>query len=202
MGGFLTYHYGDFTVPTQCQNDSRDLILQHCKNIANGKIVEIGVFGGATLLHIVGSAIANNTILYGIDPFETISLFNGKPETEVSAEIVADSRKLLRNNRQNLENIIDKCNLPIKLLIGESGNTVDQFDDNSIDVIHIDGDHSTDGAYNDFKQFLPKMKKGGLMIGDDYNWLSVKRGIDKFCLEFNLKIIAPGQQGKVLIWIP
>jgi hypothetical protein len=202
MGGFLTYPFREFSVPTQCQNDSRDLILQHCKNISSGIIVEIGVFGGASLLHIVDSAIANDNQLFGIDPFESISIFNGKIESEIPQSIVLDSRNLLKNNRLNLENIIDKCNLPIKLLVGESYNMVNHFDDHSIDVIHIDGDHSTDGVYDDFKKFFPKMKSGGLMIGDDYTWPSVKVGIDNFCDEFGLKLIKPGQYGKVLIYVP
>jgi hypothetical protein len=31
----------------------------------------------------------------------------------------------------------------------------------------IDGDHSYEGVYNDVKNFLPKMRNGGLMTGDD-----------------------------------
>jgi predicted O-methyltransferase YrrM len=41
------------------------------------------------------------------------------------------------------------------------------YEDNSIDFIMIDGDHSYKGVYNDVKNFLPKMRNGGLMTGDD-----------------------------------
>lgn len=41
------------------------------------------------------------------------------------------------------------------------------YQDGSIDFIMIDGDHSYEGVYNDVKNFLPKMRSGGLMAGDD-----------------------------------
>jgi predicted O-methyltransferase YrrM len=41
------------------------------------------------------------------------------------------------------------------------------YADNSIDFIMIDGDHSYEGVYNDITNFLPKMRSGGLMTGDD-----------------------------------
>jgi predicted O-methyltransferase YrrM len=41
------------------------------------------------------------------------------------------------------------------------------YEDASIDFIMIDGDHSYEGVYNDVKNFLPKMRSGGLMVGDD-----------------------------------
>jgi hypothetical protein len=45
--------------------------------------------------------------------------------------------------------------------------------DNSLDWIYIDGDHSYKGVMDDLEHYYPKMKKGGYIIGDDYdqvNW--------------------------------
>lgn len=39
-----------------------------------------------------------------------------------------------------------------------------------LDWIYIDGDHSYTGAYNDLCNALKVVKKGGLIIGDDYKW--------------------------------
>jgi predicted O-methyltransferase YrrM len=43
----------------------------------------------------------------------------------------------------------------------------EQYEDNSIDFIMIDGEHSLEAVTNDIRAFLPKMKSGGIMTGDD-----------------------------------
>ena len=42
------------------------------------------------------------------------------------------------------------------------------FEDNSIDAIYIDGNHSYEAVIEDIKNWSPKVKQGGLIIGDDY----------------------------------
>ena len=42
------------------------------------------------------------------------------------------------------------------------------FADASIDWIFIDGDHTYDGAIADLKAWYPKVRRGGLVSGDDY----------------------------------
>ena len=41
------------------------------------------------------------------------------------------------------------------------------YPDNSIDFIMIDGEHSVEAVAADIRAYLPKMKKGGVMTGDD-----------------------------------
>lgn len=40
----------------------------------------------------------------------------------------------------------------------------------SFDWVYIDGDHSFEGCLNDLEGCLPLMKKGGIILGDDYRW--------------------------------
>ena len=47
------------------------------------------------------------------------------------------------------------------------------FEDNSLDFIYIDANHSYDFVKQDIKLWYPKVKKGGLVMGHDYikmNW--------------------------------
>lgn len=56
------------------------------------------------------------------------------------------------------------------------------------DFIYIDGDHTSDGVYDDAILSFPLLKDGGIMAFDDYLWkhdsknteLEPKMGIDKF----------------------
>lgn len=63
-----------------------------------------------------------------------------------------------------------------------------------LDWIYIDGDHSYTGAYNDFCNALKFVKKGGLIIGDDYKWGrdgdkgGVKKAVNQFAEENNFTL--------------
>ena len=43
-----------------------------------------------------------------------------------------------------------------------------QFEDESIDFVYIDGDHSYDFVKNDIAAWYPKVKQGGILSGHDY----------------------------------
>jgi hypothetical protein len=65
--------------------------------------------------------------------------------------------------------------------------------DGSVDFWHTDGDHGFDGITTDIEAWLPKMKLGGLMTGDNLEIDTVRAGVEK-CL--------PGFEecGKGRIW--
>lgn len=48
------------------------------KNVKNGIVVEIGVYGGHTLLGISDVCAKNNNKLFGIDPWEMLEKPNGQ----------------------------------------------------------------------------------------------------------------------------
>lgn len=49
----------------------------------------------------------------------------------------------------------------------------------TIDFFHTDGDHSLDGICNDITAWLPKVKVGGILSGDNYECETVAEGVDK-----------------------
>lgn len=57
-----------------------------------------------------------------------------------------------------------------------------QFEDNSIDIIIIDGSHEYNDVLNDIKTWIPKVKKGGMIIGDDYHptWQPVMNAVNDY----------------------
>lgn len=52
---------------------------------------------------------------------------------------------------------------------GDSFDRAREFDDNSIDFCFIDANHTYPFASRDIAAYLPKMKKGGIIAGHDYN---------------------------------
>ena len=71
------------------------------------------------------------------------------------------------------------------------------------DFIYVDGDHHKLPVYTDLIQSYNVLKPGGILAGDDYNWVSkqtnlqeVKLGVDLFEQELNLKFnIIKGDNG-------
>jgi predicted O-methyltransferase YrrM len=64
-----------------------------------------------------------------------------------------------------------------------------QYEDNSIDFLMLDGSHETEDVIADIKAFLPKMKDGGVMTGDDV-WdgtgplIAAKQELTKYNVSF------------------
>ena len=46
-------------------------------------------------------------------------------------------------------------------------DALDQFEDQSIDLLHIDGSHEYETIRKDFENWLPKVKKGGRILIHD-----------------------------------
>jgi hypothetical protein len=66
-----------------------------------------------------------------------------------------------------------------KIIKGFSVEKAINFEDNSLDFVFIDGDHSYDGCKGDICAWLRKVKSGGLISGHDINWPGVKRAVEE-----------------------
>lgn len=54
-----------------------------------------------------------------------------------------------------------------------------QFADGEIDFLMLDGDHSYTAVCEDLAAWMPKMKKGSVIAGDDYLWEGVQQAVDE-----------------------
>lgn len=52
-----------------------------------------------------------------------------------------------------------------------------RFEDNTVDFIYIDASHEYQDVKDDINAWLPKLKKGGIIAGDDYNSSQVARAV-------------------------
>ena len=58
----------------------------------------------------------------------------------------------------------------------------------SADLIYIDAAHFENDVYNDIQAWLPKLKKNGVMCGDDWGYQSVQKALSRICNEFGYQI--------------
>lgn len=131
--------------------------------------LEIGVHNGTSMSYVVSSNKSINCI--GVDLFQnTIERYNHD-----NLQYERTKHNILKSNK----------NSKITLIKGNSfhTSTLDevktQLNNNQLDILFIDGDHSYNGIKNDFTNYSPLVKKGGFIVMDDYN--PHYPGIIKFC---------------------
>lgn len=59
----------------------------------------------------------------------------------------------------------------ITLIVGDSVAAANLFPHKSIDWVHLDARHDAPGVMADIRAWLPKIRSGGWLSGDDYNQL-------------------------------
>jgi len=140
-------------------------------NLKPKKIVELGSFNGFSLFcfcqalkqaGLVGSQIYaidtwqgdDHTSYYGDDIFNNV--------TETASRDYADTCKLVRSTFDN---------------------ALVEFDDNSIDLLHIDGLHTYEAVKHDFESWLPKLTKNAVILFHDTNVFIKDFGVWKFWSE-------------------
>lgn len=67
------------------------------------------------------------------------------------------------------------------LLRETSQDAVKRFDDNSLDFVYIDANHTYEYVRDDLNRWSCKVRPGGLIAGDDYiNWPGVSKAVREF----------------------
>ena len=78
----------------------------------------------------------------------------------------------------------------ISILKYDSSEACKYIEDNTLDWVYIDGCHTYESVTNDLNNYYPKVKKGGIISGDDYNEMDEvltqsKKAIDDFMKKHN-----------------
>ena len=117
-------------------------------------MIEIGSYMGESTMMFASTGLFST--IYSIDPLSGYEEFNEMHN--YSWDFVKDE---FNKNTKYFDNIVQ--------LQDFSYNVVDKFEDNSIDFIYIDGNHSEESVRQDLELYLPKLKKNGIIAGHDYN---------------------------------
>jgi len=157
------------------------------KTIHNPSVyIEIGMAMGFHIETILKNH--NNITCYGIDPyvpydptdgFNQIGTIEKTLSIQENFDLFCESVTNRLSKYSNFKHIRQSSAIAYKL-----------FDDNSVDLIFVDGDHTHDAVKNDCELWWNKIKPGGIMCWDDYYWDGVRRAVDEFCSNKSLKLQA------------
>jgi predicted O-methyltransferase YrrM len=135
-----------------------DLALMHSPRI----VVEVGVYEGALSRMLAALPMLDH--LYVIDSWDGYYSRLGDEHMEkVAAGVIAWGAT--------------QSNVTVSRL--DSSDAVAAFEDESVDFFHTDGDHSLAGIRRDIRMWEPKVKRGGILSGDNYEAATVAQGVDE-----------------------
>ena len=132
--------------------------------------VEIGVFGGSSLLpQAMALQLNKQGVIHGIDPWSTgAALEEMLGEENKAWWAKVDLEQIYQNCRNHVERL--KLTNHVQLIRDKAENVVGGFVDETVDILHIDGNHSEELSYKDATLYLPKVKRGGMVAFDDIWW--------------------------------
>jgi glycosyltransferase involved in cell wall biosynthesis len=154
-----------------------DLALKYCPE--NSTFVEVGSWMGRSTCYM-GEQIkksSKNIKFYAVDTWE-------------GSEEISHKETIKRLKDKNLS-LFDVFNHHLQLcdvqnqvipLKTTSLEATQQFEDNSIDFLHIDASHDYENVIADIIAWYPKVKPGGFITGDDYaiNWEGVIQAVNEY----------------------
>lgn len=129
----------------------------------NSVCAEIGVWRGGFSVAIL--QWTEPKILHLIDPWEFQHEFPDRMYGGSVASSQADMDAIYESVSARLGSHSN-----VEIHRGRSENILERFDDGSLDWIYIDGNHYYEYVYRDIELSLRKVRSGGLVTGDDYNW--------------------------------
>ena len=145
-------------------------------------LVEVGVWKGHSISFLAKELIKNNNLnfnLYAVDLFDE-TYQKGGVRTEYEFENIVEIY-----NQVLTEAGVRKYITDIK---GFSWDMAESFNDNSLDFIFIDADHTYESVVKDLNAWYPKLKRGGIISGHDYmnNDFGVKQAVNELMPGFKL----------------
>lgn len=164
-----------FNMHGWCTEEKANILYNLIVETRPDLVVELGVFGGRSFVPMA-LAIKNNDkgICIGIDPWKKHeSTTNYDPSdpnyiwwNSLNHDDIYNSFKsaLIQYDIENVSRYIRKTSM----------DAISLFEDESIDILHQDGNHSERCSTDEVLAYVPKLKKGGYWIMDDADWETTK----------------------------
>ena len=136
---------------------------------------EIGTSYGFNLVYFLDN-LPNISKVYAIDPYATY--YDG-PSGWVPQEVMDKVKSLFLIN---VDPHIDK----VVFLNQTSDEAKGSIQDNFLDYIFIDGDHSYEAVKKDMNHYFSKVREGGIFAGHDFSWEGVTKAVEEFRIANNI----------------
>lgn len=148
---------------------------------SGSRFVEVGSWVGRSACYL-GVEIINSGKDIKLDCVDT---WLGAPE--LLEEDVIKNGTLYSDFIKNIEPLKEIIK-PIRLTSTQASHL---YEDESLDFVFIDADHTKEGITSDLSCWFPKIKHGGVLAGHDYDYPAIKETLTIFFEGQPLEIIPP-----------
>lgn len=152
-------------------------LVKYCED--GDDIVEIGCFAGRStrfLCDALELSGKHDVKVHVIDTFEG----SGMEHSNVNLNSMYD------DFMRNLADHIEQERVIVNVNKSDNSNIINSFADNSVFGVIVDGAHTMEAVQDDIINWWPKIKDGGIMVGDDVALPSVKQGAMNGFAKFNI----------------
>jgi len=143
--------------------------------------VEIGVHRGRSLVALGVAERAIGGRAWGIDPYALTAY----PDLTMGGAGPAGVDDWLRQHDFDAAHrdatraiagngLEDSCTL----LREPAAQAASRFAPHTIELLHVDGNHSEEWVRDDLQRYLPLVRPGGIVVVDDISWRSVRRAAE------------------------
>lgn len=165
-------------IPGWCTKEKALTMMELIKKNKCKQCIEIGVFAGKSLFPIAKTLQYNGTgIVYAIDPWEaseSVKGFNLKDPNYAWWNNLNYNQIYESTSNLIIKNKLNKFCTLVKRTAKQAQSL---FSDNSIDFLHLDGNHNEPYTFQDLITYFPKVKDGGYILLNDANWLSMRKSL-------------------------
>jgi predicted O-methyltransferase YrrM len=154
--------------------------FKELKDKPNLHFLEIGSFQGRSTVWLLENILTDKT-----STITCIDTFEGSIEHTLHFQ--NDIKNLFDIFSYNISKFKNKVNI-----IKDKSQVALKLINEQYDFVYIDGDHKASSVIEDAILSFPLLKKGGIMIFDDYQWFEMKKYIDnpKAAIDAFLEIYA------------
>ncbi len=164
------------------------------------RIAEVGVWKGHFSIHILENCPQVEKV-YSIDPYRQW------PKKQYVDSRNNTSQKKFEHIHQRVQGTLSKFGDRSTLIRDTSLNAVKTIKDESLDLVWIDANHSYQCVKEDMHAWLPKVKHGGILSGDDYGlqFPGTIEAVNEYCFVRDIIVsVIPGgvwyfEKGKVYL---
>lgn len=148
----------------------------------NGYAVEVGTFSGENA--VIMAKYFNRVVT--IDPW-----LNGYDKDDHASS--ADMAEVEKKYFERTADFLNIAHLKLTSLEGAK-----EFDDGSLDLVYLDGDHQTDAVVADIDAWKPKVRKGGILAGHDINMEKVHNALKQRLMGATAKVFTDSSWGIII----
>ena len=134
--------------------------------------LELGVYKADSFMTILENC-PNVKTLYGVDSYKPyVDFFERREVSNFELAMIRTESLLKQQYSEHKDKIV--------FLEKTSAEAAKEIEDNSLDFIFIDADHTYDSVIHDLTVWYPKVKCGGLISGHDYIMTPVENAVNDF----------------------